>query len=154
MATPNMYTTPLRNSVPLVSVISSENEIYHINSRGSADLFWPQGLDISFSEGGNTMGIHDAESRACHESGCIEGPPGIDTYENLVDIADVQIDMSLSRAERMQSYIRQIKDPYKYRCNGIVVTVAFADTDATIEDRLEEYIRQRQANNHKIHEGR
>ena len=36
MATPNMYTPPQRNSVPLVSVISSENEIYHINSRGYA----------------------------------------------------------------------------------------------------------------------
>ena len=100
------------------------------------------------------MGVHDTESQACHESGSIEGPPVIDTYGDLVDIADVQIDMSLSRAERMKSYIRQIKDPYKYRCNGIVITVAFADTDATIEDRLEEYIRQRQANNHKTHEGR
>ena len=92
------------------------------------------------------MGIHDVESRACHESGCIEGPPGIDTCDDLVDIADVQIDMSLSRAERMQSYIRQIRDPYRFLCNGIVVTVTFADTDATIEDRLEEYIRQRHAN--------
>ena len=135
-----------RNSVPLPTVISSENGIYHINSRGSADLFWPQGLDISFSEGGNTMGKHDAESRACHESGSIKGPPGIDTCDDLVDIADVQIDMSLSRAERMQSYIRQIRDPYRFLCNGIVVTVTFADTDATIEDRLEEYIRQRHAN--------
>ena len=153
MATPNLYATPMRNSVPLPTAISSENGIYHINSRGSADLFSPQGLDISVSEGGDTMGIHDAESRACHESGSTEGPPSIDTYD-VVDIADVQIDMSLSRAERMKSYIRQIKDPYRFRCNGIVVTVAFADTDATIEDRLEEYICQRQANNHKIHEGR
>ena len=135
-----------RNSVPLPTVISSENGIYHINSRGSADLFSPQGLEISFPEGGDIVGICDTASQACHESGCIEGPPGIDTCDDLVDIADVQIDMSLSRAERMRSYIRQIKDPYKYRCNGIVVTVAFADTDATIEDRLEEYIRQRQAN--------
>ena len=134
------------NSGPLPTVISSENGIYHINSRGSADLFSPQGLEISFSEGGDIVGICDTASQACHESVSTEGPPGIDTYENLVDIADVQIDMSLSRVERMQSYIRQIKDPYKYRCNGIVVTVAFSDTDATIEDRLEEYIRQRHAN--------
>ena len=154
MATPNMYTRPLRNSVPLVSVISSENEIYHINSRGPADLFSPQGLEISFSEGGDIMGMHNTEGQVCHESGTTDGPSDIDIYDDLVDIADVQIDMSLSRTERMQSYIRQIKDPYKYRCNGIVVTVAFADTDATIEDRLEEYIRQHQANNHKIHEGR
>ena len=100
------------------------------------------------------MGKHDAEGQLCHESGSVDGPSDIDTYDDLVDIADVQIDMSLSRAERMKSYIRQIKDPYRFRCNGIVVTVAFADTDATIEDRLEEYIRQHQANNHKIHEGR
>lgn len=154
MATPNMYTPPLRNSVPLVSVISSENEIYHINSRGSADLFSPQGLEISFSEGGDIVGMHDTEGQVCHEPGPIDGPSDVDTYDDLVDIADVQIDMSLSRAERMRSYIRQIKDPYRFRCNGIIVTTAFADTDATIEDRLEEYIRQRHANNHKTHEGR
>ena len=97
----------------------------------------------------NIMRICDTASHTCQESGSTEEPPDIDTYDDLVEITDVQIDMSLSRAERMQSYIRQIKDPYKYRCNGIVVTVAFADTDATIEDRLEEYIRQRQANNQR-----
>ena len=135
-----------RNSVPLPTAISSENGIYHINSRGSADLFSPQGLEISFSEGGDIVGIHDTEGQVCHEPGPIDGPSDIDTYDDLVDIADVQIDMSLSRAERMQSYIRQIRDPYRFLCNGIVVTVTFADTDATIEDRLEEYIRQRHAN--------
>ena len=152
MATPNMSTIPMRNSVPLPTAISSENGIYHINSRGSADLFSPQGLKISFSEGGDIMGMHNTEGQVCHESGTTDGPSDIDTYDDLVDIADVQIDMSLSRLERMRSYIRQIKNPYKYRCNGIVVTVAFADTDTTIEDRLEEYIRQHQTNVADVHE--
>ena len=83
MATPNMYTRPLRNSVPLVSVISSENEIYHINSRGPADLFSPQGLEISFSEGGDIMGMHNTEGQVCHESGTIiEEIYKVSTYSN------------------------------------------------------------------------
>ena len=65
----------------------------------------------------------------------------------LADIADVKVDPSLPREEQLQEYLRQIKNPYVFLCGGVVVKVSFAKTSATIEDRMEEYIRQRQKDN-------
>ena len=60
--------------------------------------------------------------------------------EGLADIGTVQIDSTLPREERFADFLRQIKNPYCYRCGKIVVKVSFADTDATLEDRLEHYL--------------
>ena len=38
-------------------------------------------------------------------------------------------------------FIRQIGNPYCYRHGKYVVRVSFADTDVSLEDRLEAYIR-------------
>lgn len=63
---------------------------------------------------------------------------------SLIDISTVEIDRSLPPAERLADYIKQIKNPYCFLCNGIVVHIAYADTELTIEDKLEQFIRQRQ----------
>lgn len=44
----------------------------------------------------------------------------------LVDIRTVKISPYLTKEEKMQEYIAQIKNPYCYLCNGIVVKVSFA----------------------------
>ena len=60
--------------------------------------------------------------------------------ENLADIRDIKIDTSLPVEERMKSYLRQIKNPYRYKCGDTVVRVSFVDTDATLEDRIRQYL--------------
>ena len=47
----------------------------------------------------------------------------------------------MSREERILSFIEQIKNPYCYLDDGVVVKVSFMDTDVTLEERLEEYVR-------------
>ena len=64
----------------------------------------------------------------------------------LIDIASVEVDSSLSKSEWLKEYLHQIKNPYMFLCNGVVVKIAFADNNVTIEDKLEQYIRQRQKN--------
>lgn len=61
--------------------------------------------------------------------------------DSLADIKDIQVDGTLPRAERFGDFLRQIGNPYCYRCGKAVVKVSFADTDATLEDRLEQYLR-------------
>ena len=46
--------------------------------------------------------------------------------DTLVDIDDVKINMDLPCEERILDYIRQIKNPYCYLCNGMVVKAKFA----------------------------
>ena len=61
--------------------------------------------------------------------------------EALVDITEVQIDGKMPQKQRFDSFLRQIKNPYCYRCGNVVVKISFSDTDATLEDRLEQYLR-------------
>ncbi len=59
----------------------------------------------------------------------------------LVDIHDVKIDRTLPKEERIRSFVKQIKNPYCFKCGEVVVKVAFSDTEATLEDRMEHYLR-------------
>ena len=58
----------------------------------------------------------------------------------LVDIRNVSVNTALPKEERMLDYLSQIKNPYCFKCGKTVVKVSFADTQATIEDRLEKYL--------------
>ncbi len=57
----------------------------------------------------------------------------------LRDIACVNIDTSASSAERIKQYVEQVGDPYCYTDNGIVVKLAYSNTDVSLQDRLRAY---------------
>lgn len=60
--------------------------------------------------------------------------------ESLMDIREVQMDKNLPRSEQFADFLKQIKNPYCYRCGKVVVKVSFSDTGITLEDRLEHYL--------------
>ena len=64
---------------------------------------------------------------------------GIDK-SSLRDISGVSIDMTLPQQERIKSYVQQIGNPYCYLDGDIVVTIGYADTDVSLQDRLKSYI--------------
>ncbi|MCM1988842.1 DUF6870 family protein [Oceanirhabdus seepicola] len=59
----------------------------------------------------------------------------------LVDIKTVKVNTDLSVEERKKDFIRQVKNPYCFRCGNIVIKISFADTTATLEERLEKYFK-------------
>ena len=61
----------------------------------------------------------------------------------LADISGMEIDMSLPREERCRQFLEKVRNPYCYKVGDVVVKVRFADTDKTLDDRLEHYIRNR-----------
>lgn len=61
--------------------------------------------------------------------------------DDLVDLGDVHVDENLPREERIRSFLEQIRNPYCYKVGKMIVKVGFIDTDITLEDRLEHYIR-------------
>ena len=61
--------------------------------------------------------------------------------ESLADISKIHIDPRMPRAQRLADFVRQIGNPYCYRCGKVVVKVSFAETNATLEDRLEHYLK-------------
>ena len=60
--------------------------------------------------------------------------------QDLVDIRDVCVDKDLPKQERINEFVRQIKDPYHFRCGQFVVTARFAEDGPTLEECLQRII--------------
>lgn len=59
----------------------------------------------------------------------------------LIDIRDVSVSKELPRDERITEFIRQIKDPYCFKCGRFTVRASFAADGATLEDCIKGIIR-------------
>ena len=60
--------------------------------------------------------------------------------DTLEHIENVKINKDLPVEERMMEFVRQIKNPYFFRCGKLIVQVEYSDTDKTINDCLKEFI--------------
>jgi hypothetical protein len=59
---------------------------------------------------------------------------------SLVDIRTVSVDKTLPREARIAEFIRQIKNPYKFKCGKFTVTARYSDSGLTLEDCLMQMI--------------
>ena len=55
---------------------------------------------------------------------------------SLVDIRDVSVDKNLTREERIAEFVRQIKNPYCFKCGRFTVRAQFSENGASLEDSL------------------
>ena len=60
--------------------------------------------------------------------------------ETLKNIEDVVIDTNLSVEERMRAFVKQIKNPYCFRCGKLVVQVEYKESGKSINECLKESI--------------
>ena len=60
--------------------------------------------------------------------------------ESLVDINDISVDKNLPKSERIKEYIRQIKNPYCFKCGDFVVKARHSNNGLSIEDCLQSII--------------
>lgn len=58
----------------------------------------------------------------------------------LVDINDVVVDKDLPREERIAEFVRQIKDPYCFKCGKFVVRAQFSNDGVSLEERLKQIL--------------
>ena len=54
--------------------------------------------------------------------------------ESLVDIRDVKLDSSMEQADRVRSFIQQVKNPYRFKVGDVVVNVAYTNGGATLTE--------------------
>ena len=59
---------------------------------------------------------------------------------SLVDIRDVSVDQSLPQEERIAEFLRQIKNPYCFRCGKFTVRARFANNGVSLEDCLKQIL--------------
>lgn len=61
--------------------------------------------------------------------------------DELVDIRTVSVSKELPKEERIAEFVRQIKNPYCFRCGDFTIRACFASDGVTIEERLQGLIR-------------
>ena len=64
-----------------------------------------------------------------------------DVRDNLVDIRDVTVEKDLPKEQRIESFVRQIKNPYRFRCGDFVVNASFSSSGLSLEECLKGILR-------------
>ncbi len=60
---------------------------------------------------------------------------------DLVDIRDVKVDQSLSREDRVRSFVEQVKDPYYFKVGDVKVRISYGtEKDRTLNDSFQNMI--------------
>jgi len=60
--------------------------------------------------------------------------------EQRVDVTTIQLDMDAPAAVRAEQYLRQIKNPYAFRCGDVAVNVRFSRDGRTLEQAMVSYL--------------
>ena len=68
-------------------------------------------------------------------------PTETDVRDNLVDICEVSVEKDLPKEQRIESFVRQIKNPYRFRCGDFVVNASFSNSGMTLEECLKGILR-------------
>lgn len=58
----------------------------------------------------------------------------------LVDIKDVSVDKNLTKEERIAEFVRQIKNPYCFKCGKFIVRAQFSNNGISLEDCLKQIL--------------
>ena len=57
--------------------------------------------------------------------------------EDMIDIDDFHIDVTLSKSEKIKQILESRKNPYFLKSGNTIIKIGYADTTRTIEDALE-----------------
>ena len=58
----------------------------------------------------------------------------------LADIRDVSVDPNLPKEERIAEFLRQIKNPYCFKCGKFTVRAQFSQNGISLEDCLKQIL--------------
>lgn len=54
----------------------------------------------------------------------------------LTDIGKIRINRELPKADRLCAFVREVKNPFCFICNGMVVKISYSDTNESLENKL------------------
>ena len=62
------------------------------------------------------------------------------TNPNLMELTEIQIDESLPKQERILDFIKKIRNPYCFKCNGVMIKLEFSNEGMSFEDGMVQYL--------------
>lgn len=60
--------------------------------------------------------------------------------QNNIELSTILINKDLPKPQRMNEYIKNIKNPYFFLCNGVEVRIEFTDEDITLEELVTNFL--------------
>lgn len=63
------------------------------------------------------------------------------TSSELVDIRDVSVNRELPKEERIADFVRQIGNPYLFKCGKYTVRASFSENGQTLEECIKGLIK-------------
>ncbi|OOB77095.1 MAG: hypothetical protein BEN18_01905 [Epulopiscium sp. Nuni2H_MBin001] len=61
----------------------------------------------------------------------------VDSSEmELVDIRTIKVDKSLPKPERIKEFVRQVKNPYRFKCDEMIIAIEFTPTGRTLDESI------------------
>lgn len=61
--------------------------------------------------------------------------------EKIIEIEKVEIDTSLPKEEKIEEFVKEIRNPYRFKVGDIIVNVAFDENGLTLQDKMMQYFR-------------
>ena len=61
--------------------------------------------------------------------------------DTLTDLRDIVIDTKLPVEKKLAAFVKQTKNVYVHRIEDFVIKVKFQEEGATIDEKMEEYLR-------------
>ena len=62
-------------------------------------------------------------------------------HENLVDVTGILISDDMTKEERVNEFVKQVKNPYCFRVGDIVVKNVYSSDGISLKDRFEQFAR-------------
>ena len=59
---------------------------------------------------------------------------------DLMELTEIQIDESLPKQERILDFIKKIRNPYCFKCNGVIIKLEFSNEGLSFEDGMVQYL--------------
>ena len=62
--------------------------------------------------------------------------------EELADISGIEIDMKKPVSDRVEDYVRKVRNPFLVRVGDYVVKIGYSDQAGTLNERMKQYTRK------------
>lgn len=59
--------------------------------------------------------------------------------EEIVNIEDIKVNTALPKEARIKQFVEEIRNPYRFLVDDVIVNVVFTESRDTLQDRLQQY---------------
>jgi len=71
---------------------------------------------------------------------CMDREEAFDYMEEIKNIEDIKINAELPKETRIKQFVDEIKNPYRFMVDDVIVNVVFTEDRSTLQDRLQQYL--------------